>query len=102
VDIMQADVTRCCGVTGWLEAARLAYDFAVPFSAHCSPSLHAQVGCAAPQLSHVEYFHDHVRIEKMLFDGVPRLEGGCLHPDPSRPGLGLEFKRKDAERWRIG
>jgi L-alanine-DL-glutamate epimerase-like enolase superfamily enzyme len=102
VDIMQADVTRCCGVTGWLQAARLAYDFAIPFSAHCSPSIHAQVGCAAPQISHVEYFHDHVRIEQMLFDGFPRLEGGCLHPDPSRPGLGLEIKRRDAERWRIG
>ncbi len=100
VDIMQADVTRCLGVTGWLEAAGLAHSFAVPFSAHTSPSIHAQIGCAAPQIEHVEYFYDHVRIERMLFDGAPEPIGGCLRPDPARPGLGLEFKRQDAERWR--
>ena len=102
VDVVQADVTRCLGVTGWLQAAALAYAFAVPFSAHTSHSIHAQVGCAAPQLSHVEYFHDHVRIESMLFDGAPRPVGGNLPPDPDRPGLGLELKRKEAEAYRIG
>jgi L-alanine-DL-glutamate epimerase-like enolase superfamily enzyme len=102
VDILQADATRCLGVTGWLEAAQLAHAFAVPFSAHCAPSIHAQIGCAAPELAHVEYFHDHVRIEHMLFDGVLEPEDGCLRPDPTRPGLGVELKRSDAERWRIG
>jgi L-alanine-DL-glutamate epimerase-like enolase superfamily enzyme len=101
VDILQADVTRCLGITGWLMAASLAYSFATPFSAHTAPSIHAQVGCAAPQLEHVEYFHDHARIEQLLFDGVLQPVEGCLRPDPQRPGLGLEFKRKDAERWRI-
>jgi len=101
VDIMQADATRCLGISGWLEAARLAHSFAVPFSAHCGPTIHAQAGCAAPQLSHVEYFHDHARIEQMLFDGAPEPDGGVLRPDPRRPGLGLELKRADAERWKV-
>jgi L-alanine-DL-glutamate epimerase-like enolase superfamily enzyme len=101
VDILQADATRCLGVTGWLEVAQLAHSFAVPFSAHCAPSIHAQIGCAASELVHVEYFHDHVRIERMLFDGALEPVGGCLRPDPERPGLGLELKRQDAERWRI-
>jgi L-alanine-DL-glutamate epimerase-like enolase superfamily enzyme len=101
VDVQQADATRCLGVTGWLQAADLAYGFDVPFSAHTAPSIHAQIGCAAPQLAHVEYFYDHARIERMLFDGAPQPVGGCLRPDPTRPGLGLELKRQDAERWRI-
>ena len=101
VDIMQADATRCLGITGWLQAAALAHGFAMPFSAHTAPSVHAQAGCAAPQLEHVEYFHDHVRIEHMLFDGAPLPENGFLRPDPTRPGLGLEFKRQDAEKWRM-
>ncbi len=101
VDIMQADATRCLGITGWLEAARLAHSFGVPFSAHCGPTIHAQAGCAAPQLAHVEYFHDHARIEQLLFDGAPQPDGGLLRPDPARPGLGLELKRSDAERWRV-
>jgi len=101
VDILQADATRCLGATGWLEAAVLAHSFAVPFSAHCAPTIHAQIGCAAPELAHVEYFHDHVRIEHLLFDGAPEPVGGYLRPDPTRPGLGLEPRRPDAERWRI-
>jgi L-alanine-DL-glutamate epimerase-like enolase superfamily enzyme len=101
VDVQQADATRCLGISGFLQAAALAYGFATPFSAHTAPSIHTHAGCAAPQIQHVEYFYDHARIERMLFDGAPRPVGGCLHPDPSRPGLGLEFKCQDAERWRV-
>jgi L-alanine-DL-glutamate epimerase-like enolase superfamily enzyme len=101
VDILQADVTRCLGVTGWLKAADAAYASNTPFSAHTAPSIHAQVGCAAPAIAHVEYFHDHVRIEQMFFDGAPRPHGGCLAPDPTAPGLGLRLKRPDIECWRI-
>ena len=101
VDVLQADATRCAGVTGWLQAAAIAHAFAVPFSAHCAPEIHAHVACAAPEFRHAEYFHDHVRIAHMLFDGVPEPVNGCLRPDPSRPGLGLELKRRDAERWAV-
>jgi L-alanine-DL-glutamate epimerase-like enolase superfamily enzyme len=99
VDVQQADVTRCLGITGWLEAAALAHGFATPFSAHCAPALHAQVGCAAPALAHVEYIHDHARIESMLFDGAPEPRDGCLRPDPTRLGLGLDLRRSDAARY---
>ena len=101
VDVLQADATRCLGVTGFLQAAALAQGFALPFSAHTAPTIHAQVGCAAARLINVEYFFDHVRIERMLFDGTPERIGGCLRPDPDRPGLGLELKRADAERWKV-
>ena len=101
VDVLQADVTRCAGVTGWLQAAALAHAFAIPFSAHCAPELHAHVACAAPEFRHAEYFHDHVRIAGLLFDGVPQPKDGYLAPDPSRPGLGLTLKRRDAARWAI-
>ncbi len=101
VDVLQADVTRCAGVTGWLQAAAIAHAFAVPFSAHCAPEIHAHVACAAPEFRHAEYFHDHVRIAHMVFDGVPEPVNGMLRPDPSQPGLGLELKRHDAERWAV-
>jgi L-alanine-DL-glutamate epimerase-like enolase superfamily enzyme len=101
VDVLQADVTRCAGVTGWLQAAAIAHAFAVPFSAHCAPEIHAHVACAAPEFRHAEYFHDHVRIAHMLFDGVPEPHDGVLRPDPSRPGLGIELKRADAAMWLV-
>ena len=101
VDILQADATRCLGITGWMEAAALAHGAGIPFSAHCGPSIHAHAACAAPRIEHIEYFHDHARIEHMLFDGVLNPAGGCLRPDPARPGLGLELRRADAARYAL-
>jgi len=101
VDILQADATRCLGITGCLQAAALAYAFGIPFSTHTAHSIHAHIGCAVPQIDHLEYFHDHVRIENLLFDGVLWPREGHLQPDTERPGLGLQLKTSDAEQWRV-
>ena len=98
VDVLQADATRCGGITGFLKAAALADGFSIPLSAHTAPAAHLHVCCAAPRLRHLEWFHDHVRIERTIFDGAPTAHDGVISPDPQRPGLGLEFKRADAER----
>jgi L-alanine-DL-glutamate epimerase-like enolase superfamily enzyme len=100
VDVLQADATRCSGITGFMQVAALCQAYHVPLSAHCAPALHAHPCCAALPVRHIEYFHDHVRIEKMFFDGVLEPVNGKLRPDLSRPGLGLEFKEKDAVRFR--
>jgi L-alanine-DL-glutamate epimerase-like enolase superfamily enzyme len=101
VDCLQADVTRCGGYTGFLKVASLCDAFQTPLSAHCAPQLHAHVGCAVQGLRHVEYFHDHVRIGQMLFDGILKPKRGKLEPDPARAGHGISLKTKDAERYRI-
>jgi len=101
VDVLQADATRCGGITGYLRAAALCDAFHVPLSAHCAPALHMHPACATRASRHVEYFHDHVRIERMLFDGVPAPVDGRLHPDLSRPGAGITFKHADAEPYRL-
>jgi L-alanine-DL-glutamate epimerase-like enolase superfamily enzyme len=101
VDVVQADASRCLGITGFLQAASLCEAFGAPLSAHCAPALHLHVACAAPRLRHIEWFFDHQRIEAMLFDGAPRTVEGAISPDLSRPGLGLELKRRDAERYAV-
>jgi L-alanine-DL-glutamate epimerase-like enolase superfamily enzyme len=101
VDILQADVTRCAGITGFLEVAALCAARSVPLSAHCGPSMHAHPCCAARPVCHLEYFHDHTRIEHMLFDGALTPVDGLLRPDLSRAGCGLQFKHPDAERFLI-
>ena len=98
VDVLQADATRCGGVTGFLKAAAVADSFSLPLSAHTAPALHLHVCCAAPRLRHLEWFHDHVRIERSVFDGAPVPRDGVIAPNADRPGLGLEFKQADAER----
>jgi L-alanine-DL-glutamate epimerase-like enolase superfamily enzyme len=94
-------VTRCGGITEFLRIGALCQARSLPLSAHCAPTLHIAVVCALLNIRHLEYFHDHDRIEHMLFDGAPVPSGGKLSPDLSRPGLGIEFKRKDAQRYAI-
>ncbi len=101
VDVLQADATRCGGVTGFLAAAALAEANHVPLSAHCGPSAHLHLACAAAPLRHVEYFHDHARIEAMLFEGFCSPVGGVMRPDLTRPGMGFSFKQQDAEPFRV-
>jgi L-alanine-DL-glutamate epimerase-like enolase superfamily enzyme len=102
VDVQQADATRCGGYTGFLLAAALCEAYHTDLSAHCAPSLHLPAACATPRLRNIEWFHDHVRVEHMLFDGAPTPEGGMIRPDLLRPGIGLTFKFQDAERFRVG
>jgi L-alanine-DL-glutamate epimerase-like enolase superfamily enzyme len=101
VDVLQADATRCGGYTEFLKAAALCEAHHTDLSAHCAPALHLCVAAAAPRLRHLEWFHDHVRIEHMLFDGAPVARDGRLAPDVERPGHGLAFKFKDAEPYRV-
>ncbi len=99
VDVLQADITRCGGVTELLRVDGLCRAHHLPLSLHCGPSIHLHPGLALGQLVHLEYFHDHTRIEQLLFDGVMAPRGGALHPDLARPGNGLALKRADAEHY---
>jgi L-alanine-DL-glutamate epimerase-like enolase superfamily enzyme len=101
VDVLQADASRCAGISGFMQVAALCQARSLPLSAHCAPSLHAHIGCALAPVAHLEYFYDHARIEHMLFDGALDPIAGALRPDMARPGMGLEFKKQDAERYAI-
>ncbi|HUI84056.1 MAG TPA: enolase C-terminal domain-like protein [Candidatus Binatia bacterium] len=99
VDVQQADVSRCGGITAFMQVAALCQAHNVPLSGHTAPALHAHIACCVPLFENLEYFHDHVRIERMFFDGLPVVVNGELSPDLSRPGNGLELKRADAEKF---
>lgn len=101
IDVLQVDATRAGGITGFMHAASLCAAFNLPLSAHTAPSIHAPACCAAGPAVHLEYFHDHERIEHLLFDGALVPVGGRLRPDSARPGLGLDLKHADAEHWRV-
>jgi L-alanine-DL-glutamate epimerase-like enolase superfamily enzyme len=100
VDCLQADVSRCAGITEWLRVAALAAAHGLELSAHCAQSLTVHPAAAVPNLRHLEYFADHARVDRVLFDGVLDPTGGVLRPDLTRPGVGLELKGPDAERYR--
>jgi L-alanine-DL-glutamate epimerase-like enolase superfamily enzyme len=97
VDVLQVDATRAAGITEFMRVGALAAAFGIPLSSHTAPSLHLHACAALAELRHMEYFYDHLRIERVLFDGVPRPLRGALRPDLSRPGLGLDLKKADAQ-----
>ena len=101
VDILQADATRCGGISYFMKVGYMAEAFQIPFSSHCAPSLHLHATLALPSFYIAEYFHDHIRIEKMFFDGVTAPKNGMVYPDMSKPGIGLTFKEKDALKYKI-
>jgi L-alanine-DL-glutamate epimerase-like enolase superfamily enzyme len=101
VDVQQADITRCGGISGFLDTAALCQAYQTDLSGHTAPSMHLHAACAAHRFRNLEWFHDHVRIEHMLLDGAPVPKNGTIRPDLSRPGHGLELKRGDAERFAV-
>jgi L-alanine-DL-glutamate epimerase-like enolase superfamily enzyme len=99
VDVLQADATRCLGVSGLLRVAALCDAYSVDVSTHTAPLLHLPVAAAIGRLRHLEYFHDHVRIEEMLFDGVVQPRDGMLHPaDIQRPPV---LRKSVAEKYAV-
>src|SRR5262249_37796349 len=53
VDILQADATRCAGITGFLRVGALCEARPLPLSAHCGPSLHVHPCCALTPVRHM-------------------------------------------------
>jgi L-alanine-DL-glutamate epimerase-like enolase superfamily enzyme len=101
VDCLQIDVTRCTGISAFVRLTGLCDARTMDVSLHCAPQVSAQAGTTAWHLRHLEYFHDHVRIEGLAFDGVLSPEpDGVLRPDRSRPGLGLDVRHADLEPYR--
>lgn len=100
VDCLQADVSRCGGISEWLRVAAVAAAHGLEISGHCAPHLSAAVAAATPNFRHLEWFHDHVRIENMLFDGTLDPEGGWVWPSDV-PGNGLAFRAADARPYRV-
>ncbi len=101
VDCLQVDATRCGGYTEWLRSAAVAASFGLTVSGHCAPNLHAPVAAATPNLRHLEWFHDHVRIESMLFDGALDPSGGTITPRADRMGHGMTLLDEAAESYRV-
>jgi L-alanine-DL-glutamate epimerase-like enolase superfamily enzyme len=101
VTVLQADATRCGGISGFLAAGALCWAANISLSSHCGPSIHLHVGCAVPRAIHMEFFHDHVRIERLFFDGFCEPQKGVMKPDFSRPGMGLELKEQDAAPYLV-
>ncbi len=102
VDVLQVDVSRCGGITEWRRAAAVAAAHGLQVSGHCAPALHAHVAPTVPNLRHVEYFADHVRVDRILFDGVLEPREGALWPDPSVRARAVPCPGRPSAPHRVG
>ncbi|MGV9383697.1 hypothetical protein ACWDRB_48325 [Nonomuraea sp. NPDC003707] len=69
--------------------------------AHCAPNLHLPAAAATVNLRHIEWFHDHQRIESTLFDGAADSTGGQARPHTGTPGHGLALRTGTAQTYRV-
>jgi len=101
VDCVQLDVSRCGGITQWLRIAAAVAAYGLQVSGHCAPNLSAHVAAATENFRHLEWFHDHVRIERTFFDGTLDPSGGTISPAADSPGNGLTFRGAAVEKYRV-
>ncbi len=101
VDCLQVDLSRCGGITEWFRAAAVAAAYGLEVSGHCAPNLTVPAAAGTRNFRHLEWFHDHVRIEEMFFDGTGNPRGGSVRPSGERPGNGLAFRQRVAEPYRV-
>ena len=102
VDCLQADVSRCGGITEWLRVAAVAAAHHLEISGHCAPHLHVHAAAAVPNLRHLEWFHDHVRIETHALRRHPRPDRRRPAARPAAPGHGLTLREDALRRYRVG
>ena len=101
VDCLQVDATRAGGYTEWFRSCAVAAAHGLEVSGHCAPNLHAPAAAATQNFRHLEWFHDHVRIESMLFRGALDPRGDTVTPATDRPGHGLELDGSVAARFEV-
>lgn len=99
VDVLQADASRCGGITGFLQVDALCWATNMALSGHTCPTIHTTVCSAAQRAVHFEYFVDHARIEAALFDGIPSPQHGVMRPRLDEAGLGIEPKWTDLDAF---
>jgi len=54
VDCLQADVSRCGGISEWLRVGAVAASYGLQVSGHCGPHLHVHAAAATPNFRHLE------------------------------------------------
>ncbi|GAA4305324.1 mandelate racemase/muconate lactonizing enzyme family protein [Compostibacter hankyongensis] len=96
IQVVQADVIRCGGITEWLKVARLAEVYNLPMAPHFVVDLHVSLLCAIPNAYIAEYlpwFHP------IQIDPVTTTDG-ILRPK-DLPGHGIEFNWALLKSYRV-
>ena len=94
-DIVRADVSWKCGVTGTLKIAHLAESFGMQCEIHTTTMnymdlVNHHVSCAKPNCRYFEYFVPEDNYRLPMKGDLPIDENGIIHV-PNGPGVGVEL-----------
>ena len=95
-DLVMPDLARIGGVTGWMDAARLAATHRLKMSSHLFPEVSAHLLAATPTAHWLEYVD---WADSIVEEPLKIANGMAIVPD--RPGAGLEWNRANVERYRM-
>jgi mandelate racemase len=95
-DLVMPDLERIGGVTGWLDAAKLAASHRVPMSSHLYPEVSAHLLAATPTADWLEYVD---WADKILAEPLEIEDGHAVVPQ--HPGSGLSWRMAAIERYRV-
>ena len=85
-DLVMPDLARIGGVTGWMDAARLAAANGMQMSSHLFPEVSAHLLAATPTAHWLEYVD---WADSIVHEPLRIVDGMAIVPD--RPGTGLEW-----------
>lgn len=91
-EVLQPDILRIGGVTGWRRAAVVAADNGLQLMSHAAQLVSLQVGCATAGFAAAEYMAIQVEMDRLWYRDVPVPVGGRWTPLPDRPGMGLDLR----------
>ena len=94
--LVMPDLARIGGVTGWMDAARLAATHRMPMSSHLFPEVSAHLLAATPTVHWLEYVD---WADAIVEQPLKIVDGMAVVPD--RPGAGLEWNLAAVERYRM-
>jgi len=95
-DLVMPDIARIGGVTGWMQAARIAEQRGMPMSSHLMPEASAHVLAATPTCDWLEY----VDWSDVLLTEPLRIEDGYAVMS-DRPGVGLRWDERAVAKYKL-
>lgn len=95
-DYVMPDLERIAGVTGWLQASKIAAAHRIQMSSHLYPEVSAHLLTATPTAHYLEYVD---WMDALVEDQLKIQDGHALVPD--RPGHGMTWNADAIRRFRL-